>query len=91
MTTRNDDLTPQVDGTTDVFTTAFPYVPGTLVLSYNGQIFPKGFNIAQEVSATQFKLSFVPPTDTHTLGVLYEDPNNETTELMRASGRPPSF
>ena len=87
MSTQKDDLTNQVNGVTDVFNTLEPYLPGTLMLGYNGQIYPVGVNIVQEVTTTSFRISFTPEVDcTDALHVIYEDANSVT---MMASGHPP--
>jgi len=86
MATRHEDLLAQVDGVNDVFTTTVKYRTGTLALTYNGQLFPPGQNIDSEVTDTTFKLSFVPPTDTDTLSVIFEDCSLDD---VIASGMPP--
>lgn len=90
MGTRTDNLTSQVDGITDVFTTSFPYLAGTLILGYNGQIYPVGVNIDAELTANTFRLTFVPDLEcTTALHVIYEDPGSLTPDDMQASGLPP--
>jgi hypothetical protein len=86
--TRIENLTAFVDGTRDTFSTVNPYRPGTLVIGYNGQIFPPGFNVAEEVSTTSFRLTFAPASDTTFLTVMYEDFTGEIVEIV-ASSMPP--
>ena len=92
MPTRKDDLTTQVDGSTDVFVTTYPYLPGTLMVGYNGQLYPVNRNIAEEIDSTHFRLDFVPEVQyTDALHVIYEDfsGSEEETSVMQASGLPP--
>jgi hypothetical protein len=90
MPSRRENLTSFVDSVTDTFTTAFPYVSGSLMLGYNGQVYPAGVNIENELSATTFQISFVPEVDcTTALHIIYEDIGTEAGEEMQASGLPP--
>ena len=64
----------QVDGVTDTFTLPEDFVPGSVILAYNGQIYDKGQNIIAEDPAgdpATVQLSFIPATDTHTLMLIY--------------------
>jgi len=88
--TLDENLLPQVDGSTDTFTVVKPYVPGTLMLGYNGQLYSAGRNIKAELTETTFQLEFVPATDTHDLHVIYTQKGEaESVYDMQASGRPP--
>jgi hypothetical protein len=90
MPSRRENLTSAVDGVTDVFSTVFPYVSGSLMLGYNGQVYPVGVNIDAELSATTFRISFVPdPECTTALHIIYEDIGTDSDSGMQASGLPP--
>ena len=87
--TRKDDLTSQVDGITDIFTTNYEYQGGTLMLGYNGQMYPVGVNIESELTNTTFQLCFVPDLEcTDSLHVVYEDFFTADEPLI-GTGRPP--
>jgi hypothetical protein len=89
--TKFENITGQVDGITDTFTTVSPFAPGSLSLGYNGQLYPKGVNILTELPPNQFKLSFAPALDTHSLLVVYEydDGLSSTEPILLASALPP--
>jgi hypothetical protein len=55
----SDDITSQIDGLKTSFVTTYPYIRGTLQVSYNGvdQVIGTTFT---ETSATSFTLSFTP-------------------------------
>ena len=55
---RQESLTAQVDGSTSTFTTSASYVPGTLVVRWNGQI--QALADVTENSASTFILSLTP-------------------------------
>ena len=91
MVLRFEDVTSQVDGVTDTFRTSKPYVTKTITLGYNGQLYPGGWNIAEELDIDLIKLSFVPAVDTHALLIIYDDgiypPINEP--ILRLDALPP--
>jgi hypothetical protein len=90
VTTRFENITSQVDGVVDEFTVVSPYVTGTISIGYNGQLYPVGTNIAQEISTNRFKLSFVPTSDTHTLLAIYDDGNDVIQDpILMATALPP--
>jgi len=92
MTTKFEDLTSLVDGIRDTFVTSNAYQAGTLVLGYNGSVFPIGVNIKLEIPPTSFQLSFVPPADSTALMIIYEVLSSEDSSLDRdlvASNLPP--
>jgi hypothetical protein len=98
MTTRFEDLSTLVDGVRDTFTTALSYQAGTLVLGYNGSVFPPGVNIKLATPPNTFQLTFTPPADTTALMIIYDDGLNvggggggdpTGSEDMVASGLPP--
>jgi len=90
MTTRKEDLTSQVDGITDTFTTSYDYQGNTLMLGYNGQVYPVGVNIENEIDGMTFQISFVPDLEcTDSLHVIYEDSASADDEPLIGTGRPP--
>ena len=92
MTTRKEDITSQVDGVTDIFTTSYAYQGNTLMLGYNGQVYPVGTNIINEIDNMTFKISFIPIIDcTDGLHIIYEDLQSADDEPMKGTGRPPGF
>lgn len=48
-----EDLSSQIDGYSYVFTTSFPYIPGTLTAMYNGVVYTKN-NDFTETGPQQF-------------------------------------
>lgn len=90
MASRRENILSQVDGITDVFTTAFPYIGGTLMLGYNGQMYPVGVNIDAELTANTFRTTFVPLVEcTTAFHIIYEDIGTSNEDEMEASGLPP--
>ena len=88
MNVRFENITSQVDGITDTFITSKDYISGTLSLGYNGQLYPQGVNIRQEIAPTGVKLTFVPSSDTHSLLLIYLDAT-DLDPIMVASALPP--
>lgn len=87
---RNDNITSQVNGTRDTFTTAFDFEPATLSLGYNGQLFPAGSNIKAILGTKTFQLDFAPAADTSFLSVIYEDKSDGgSIESIKGSSHPP--
>ena len=80
MATVIDDLTPQVNGVTNTFTTTKPFNPDTLCLGYNGQVYPPKLNIdSWDESAKTVTITFVPETDPNPdikskVLIIYEEP-----------------
>jgi len=84
---RFENITAQISGG-DTFTTQFAYQPGSLSLGYNGQLYPKGENIALEIPPFGFKLTFTPAPDTTALLVIYQDGFTIDEDIV-ASSQPP--
>ena len=90
MTTKFENITSQIDGATDTFTLGHLYLPSTVSLGYNGQLFPVGVNISEELPDNKIRLSFVPPVDTDSLLAIYDDGTNIIVEhILSASALPP--
>jgi hypothetical protein len=90
MTIRFEDITSQVNGTQDTFTTLFPFLSGTLVIGYNGQLFPPGTNLKQEIAPNSFQMTFAPQADTNSLMIVYDDgqgggASNGDTDIVASS------
>ena len=78
MGTKIENLTSQIDGVSDTFTTLADFEPGKVSIGYNGQMFGPGENIDSYPSSNQIKLTFVPKTDADAdlhdkLMVIYEE------------------
>lgn len=94
MATKIEDLTSQVNGTTDTFTTTVEFVPSSLTLGYNGQIYPPGVNIKSSHPSSQtIVLDFIPKTDTDLnvkskVLIIFEEALADAEEMV-ASAMPP--
>lgn len=94
--TRMEDISDQVDGVKDTFTTLNAFDPNTLCIGYNGQVYPPKINIVSTgPAANEFKLSFVPQIDPDPdfktkLMVFYEEPNDYYEDII-GSANPPSM
>lgn len=65
----------QVDGVKDTFELPEAFLPGTLVLAYNGQVYDRGVNIASSDpggAPPTVTLNFIPELDTHALMIIYQ-------------------
>lgn len=90
MTTKFENITSQIDGVTDTFSLSKPYVSGTVSLGYNGQLYPVGMNIAEEIPTNKIRLNFVPTADTDTLLAIYDDGQDVIQDpILMASALPP--
>ena len=95
MTTdaRFHNILDQVDGVKDTFELPEPFIPGSIVLAYNGQIFQKGQHVAGEDNISDpatVTLTFVPATDTHALMIIYKSAIERTCGLgIRGFTHPP--
>lgn len=77
-TTRNEDLTDQVNGATASFITSEMFIPGTLIVALNGQILRAGIgNDYVETSASTFTMAVMPEVG-EVVRVLYETDVTET-------------
>lgn len=92
--TRIENLTSQINGTTDTFLTVAGFDPSTLTVGYNGQMYPPGVNIASTgPEVNKFKLSFVPTFDADQdlnskLMVIYEEMADADEDII-GSANPP--
>lgn len=88
----HENIRDQVDGLADTFTTVRAFVSGTLAITYNGQAYPPGYNIAQTTPPNTFRLSFAPENLTETtLSVTYQEVDNGILEglVVVATSLPP--
>ena len=95
MATRIVNITPQVDGIKDTFTTPEEFVQSTVALGYNGQIFPPGVNIDSFPDSQTVKLRFIPTynsnVDLNSKVLLIYEEKHAVLEDIVGSASPPGF
>jgi len=94
--TRIEDLTSQIDGVKDTFTTTAAFEPSTVTIGYNGQVYPPGLNIASFPDVNEVQLEFVPTYDADVdmnskLMVIYEELNDATEDIVGSANPPGTF